>query len=76
MMSFLAGPHACIGYRIALLQMKSMLFTLVRDFEFELAISSEDIGRRNNIVGRPYVASDPGSGSQLPMLIQPCNVVV
>ncbi|KAJ3872268.1 cytochrome P450 [Lentinula edodes] len=76
MMSFLAGPHACIGYRIALLQMKSMLFTLVRDFEFELAISSEDIGRRNNIVGRPYVASDPGSGSQLPMLIHPCNVVV
>ncbi|KAJ6572150.1 cytochrome P450 [Mycena capillaripes] len=73
-MSFLAGPHACIGYRVALIQMKAMLFTLIRDFEFELAISPEDVGRRNNIVGRPYIASDPGSGSQLPMLIRPCKV--
>ncbi|KAJ7641534.1 cytochrome P450 [Roridomyces roridus] len=68
-MSFLAGPHACIGYRVALVQMKAMLFTLVRDFVFELAISPEDVGRRENIVGRPYVASDPGAGFQLPMLI-------
>ncbi|KAJ7141917.1 cytochrome P450 [Mycena crocata] len=69
-MSFLSGPHACIGYRVALIQMKAMLFTLLRDFEFELAISPEDVGRRNNIVGRPYIASDPGSGSRLPMLIR------
>ncbi|KAJ7931328.1 cytochrome P450 [Mycena leptocephala] len=67
-MSFLAGPHACIGYR-------AMLFTLVRDFEFELAFSPEDVGRRNNIVARPYIASDPESGSQLPMLIRPCQIV-
>ncbi|KAJ7167215.1 cytochrome P450 [Mycena crocata] len=73
-MSFLAGPHACIGYRVALIQMKAMLFTLIREFEFELAISPEDVGRRNNIVGRPYIASDPGSGSQLPMLIRPYKV--
>jgi hypothetical protein len=55
--------------------MKAMLFTLVRDFEFELAISPEDVGRRNNIVARPYIASDPESGSQLPMLIRPCQIV-
>lgn len=50
--------------------MKAFLFVLVKSFSFELAISAEDIGRRNNIVGRPYLASDPGAGTQLPMLIR------
>ncbi|KAF7291539.1 Cytochrome P450 [Mycena chlorophos] len=68
--SFLAGAHACIGYRVALLQVKSTLFTLIRHFEFELAISPEDIIRRNNIVGRPYLGSDPESGAQLPLLVR------
>jgi len=72
-MSFLSGSHACIGFRVALVQMKAMLFTLVREFNFELAISAEDIGRRSNIVGRPYMCSDPGSGSQLPLLISPAK---
>jgi hypothetical protein len=54
-------------------RMKAMLFTLIRDFEFYQAISPEDIGRRNNIVGRPYIASDPGSGSRLPLLIRSCH---
>jgi len=69
-MSFLVGSHACIGYRIALAQMKTMLFILIRGFEFELAVSAEDIGRVNNIVGRPFICSDPGAGTQLPMLVR------
>ncbi|KAI0051608.1 cytochrome P450 [Auriscalpium vulgare] len=70
-MSFLSGSHSCIGYRIALIQIKAMLFTLSRAFEVDLAVSPEDIGRNNNIVGRPYLASDPGAGPQLPMVIRP-----
>ncbi|KAJ6589227.1 cytochrome P450 [Mycena capillaripes] len=73
-MSFLSGTHACIGYRVALVEMKTMLFTLVRNLEFELAISAEDIGRRNNIVGRPYLISDPAAGNQLPMLVRPAKI--
>ncbi|KAF7796927.1 hypothetical protein EIP86_008112 [Pleurotus ostreatoroseus] len=69
-MSFLSGPHACIGYRFAVLEMKSLLFTLVKSFEFELAIQAEDVGRKSNIVGRPYICSNPGAGPQLPLLIR------
>lgn len=51
-------------------RIKALLFTLVRAFEFELAITPEDIGRKTNIVGRPYVISDPDEGPQLPMLVR------
>ena len=53
------------------IRMKAILFTLVRSFEIELSISAEDIGRRNNIVGRPYICSDPDAGMQLPLLVTP-----
>lgn len=47
-----------------------MLFILLRTLEFELAMTPEDIGRKTNIVGRPYVISDPSEGPQLPMLVR------
>jgi hypothetical protein len=50
------------------------LFTLVRAFEFELALPAEDIVRRTSIVGRPVIASNPSAGSQLPLLIRPANL--
>ncbi|EIN09254.1 cytochrome P450 [Punctularia strigosozonata HHB-11173 SS5] len=70
MMTFLGGTHSCVGYRFAMVEMKVILFTLIRAFEFRLAISPEDIGRKANIVGRPYVISDPESGTQLPLTIR------
>ncbi|KAJ6574465.1 cytochrome P450, partial [Mycena capillaripes] len=45
MLTFLGGPHACIGYRFSLVELKALLFTLVRGLEFELAVSTDDIGR-------------------------------
>lgn len=30
-LTFLAGPRGCIGYRFALLEIKAILFTLVKD---------------------------------------------
>lgn len=113
-MSFLSGPHACIGYRFSIVEcvpvtlqshtfayclhvlclldlpapllcklitdfsshlalvfrMKYLLFTMIRSFEFELAISPEDIGRKTSVVGRPFIASNPAAGTQLPVLIR------
>ncbi|EIM91637.1 cytochrome P450 [Stereum hirsutum FP-91666 SS1] len=69
-MTFLAGSHACMGFRFAVIEIKAMLFTLLRTLELELAITPEDIGRKTNIVGRPYVISDPDEGPQLPMLVR------
>ncbi|KIO34091.1 hypothetical protein M407DRAFT_64709, partial [Tulasnella calospora MUT 4182] len=35
-LTFLSGPRACIGYRLALLEMKVILFAIMRDIAFEL----------------------------------------
>lgn len=49
---------------------KAIVFTLVRAFEFELAVKHEDIVSYSSIVQRPYVKSDMAAGSQLPIIIR------
>jgi hypothetical protein len=104
LMTFIAGAHACIGYRFSVTEcvyhiiiplslakpcrgaprivglltnyfrrIKALLFTLVRTFEFELALEPEDIVRKTGIVGRPIIASNPSAGPQLPLLIRLAN---
>jgi len=71
-LSFSAGPRACIGYRFSLVEMKALLFALVRAFEFELAVPSKDIAATTTtIVQRPLVVTEPQKGSQLPLFIKP-----
>ncbi|KAH9973118.1 cytochrome P450 [Lactifluus volemus] len=72
--TFIAGPRACIGYRFTVAEIKALLFTLVRAFEFELALPANDIVRRPEGVGHPMVASNPAAGRQLPLLIRPVNM--
>ncbi|KAI0260279.1 cytochrome P450 [Gloeopeniophorella convolvens] len=74
LMTFIAGAHACIGYRFSVVEMKAILFTLVRAFEFSLALPPDDIVRKTMIVGRPVVSSNPAAGPQLPILVRPVNV--
>ncbi|KAJ6630229.1 cytochrome P450 [Mycena sp. CBHHK59/15] len=71
MLTFLGGPRACIGYRFSLVEMKALLFTLVRAFEFELAVPVADIGKKSSIVQRPIRRSEPEVGNQMPLLIKP-----
>ncbi|KAK7035895.1 cytochrome P450 [Favolaschia claudopus] len=71
MLSFLGGPRSCIGYRFSLVEMKALLFTLVRAFEFELAIPASDLGKKSAVVQRPIIKSDPAAGNQMPLLIRP-----
>ncbi|KZT05294.1 cytochrome P450 [Laetiporus sulphureus 93-53] len=71
LMSFLGGPRSCIGYRFSLVEMKALLFTLVRAFEFELAVTASDITKKRGIVQRPFVTSEMEKGHQLPLLIRP-----
>jgi hypothetical protein len=54
--------------------MKSILFTLLRAFEFELAVPAEEITKKGSmmeIVQRPALKSDPKGKNQLPLLIRP-----
>jgi len=90
MLTFLGGPHACIGYRFSLVEyvslplitkyadecfvicrFKALLFTLVRAFEFELAVPAGEIGKKATIVQRPFLINDPKAGSQMPLLLKP-----
>ncbi|TCD69789.1 hypothetical protein EIP91_006326 [Steccherinum ochraceum] len=69
-LSFLDGPRACIGYRFALIEIKALLFTLIRTFEFDLAVKPEDVSKFTTIVQRPVVLSEPENGSQMPLLVK------
>lgn len=69
--SFSAGPRHCIGYRFALIEMKVLIFTLIRKFKFERLPSNATITQKNFIVMLPWVVGEEEYGSQLPLLISP-----
>ena len=50
-----------------------MLFSLIRAFEFELAVPAEDIKKELllSIVQRPWVKSEADVGAQMPLIIRP-----
>ncbi|KAG7086435.1 hypothetical protein E1B28_002389 [Marasmius oreades] len=70
MMTFGGGGRACIGFRFSLVEIKVLLFTLLRAFEFELAVPKEDLIKSGRIVERPFVKSDKNTESQLPLLVK------
>jgi len=74
MLTFLGGPRACIGFRFSLIEMKTLLFTLVRAFEFDLVVPPKDILKRSTgIVQKPVLVTDPECVNQMPLLIKPYN---
>jgi len=73
-LSFLGGPRACIGYRFSIVEMKALLFTLIRAFEFELAVPAKDIIAKQSVVQRPIVTSEMEYGNQMPLLVKPYHV--
>ncbi|KAK7438395.1 hypothetical protein VKT23_018009 [Stygiomarasmius scandens] len=70
LLTFLGGARSCIGYRFSLVEMKALLYTLVRAFEFELGVPIEDIGKKSAVVTRPFLKSEPKQGSQLPLIVK------
>ncbi|KII91550.1 hypothetical protein PLICRDRAFT_51689 [Plicaturopsis crispa FD-325 SS-3] len=69
-LTFIAGPRACIGYRFSLVEIKALLFTLVRAFEFEPAVPASDITKKTTITQRPILRSEPEKGGQMPLFIR------
>lgn len=64
-----------IPFSLFLSRMKALLFTLIRAFEFELAVPPEDIAKRTALVQRPIVLSDPDGGHQMPLLLKPVHQI-
>lgn len=69
-MTFAGGVHACIGYRFALMEMKALLFTLVRSFSFDLAFAPEELRTRTAALMRPYLVNEVEKGVQMPLYIR------
>ncbi|KAJ7473306.1 cytochrome P450 [Mycena latifolia] len=70
LLAFLSGPHNCIGAKFALAEMKALLFTLVRAFEFEMVVPKDDVGRTTSPVGQPLVLSEKEKGTQMPLRLR------
>ncbi|KAJ3514176.1 hypothetical protein NLJ89_g2524 [Agrocybe chaxingu] len=69
LLTFLGGPRACIGYRLSLAEMKALLFTLVKAFDFELAVPPSDL---MSVAKRPSLRSEPYSaGNKMPLKLKP-----
>ncbi|KAI0753239.1 cytochrome P450 [Daedaleopsis nitida] len=72
LLTFLGGPRACIGYRFALVEMKATLFTLLRAFEFELAVPAAHVHSKTVIVQRPLLRGVAGEIERcaMPLLVR------
>ncbi|KAH9894818.1 cytochrome P450 [Cubamyces lactineus] len=71
LLTFIGGPRACIGYRFSLVELKAILFSIIRGFEFEMPIAPEDYEIKTSALQRPSVRSAPEKGGQLPLLVKP-----
>ncbi|CCM00620.1 uncharacterized protein FIBRA_02656 [Fibroporia radiculosa] len=63
------GNRSCIGYRLAINEIKIFLFALLRDIEFSIDPSIE-IDKKVNVVTRPVVKSEPHRGNQMPLRLR------
>ncbi|KAJ6524221.1 cytochrome P450, partial [Mycena capillaripes] len=70
LMNFFAGTYSCIGFRFSIVQIKSLLYTLIRAFEFEAAIPEGGIDFTATMVMHPKVIADPEGGTQLPLIVR------
>ncbi|KAF8738044.1 cytochrome p450, partial [Rhizoctonia solani] len=51
LMTFIHGPNACIGYRFAVIEVKALLYSLVRAFEFNIDPNLEIVGKTMYVFG-------------------------
>ncbi|KAG9124666.1 hypothetical protein FRC07_010713 [Ceratobasidium sp. 392] len=72
--SFVEGPHACIGHRFAVVEMKALLYSLIRSIEFTIDPSIEIVAK-TGLVTRPCVKSQLNQGNQMPLICKPFAAV-
>ncbi|KAJ7434308.1 cytochrome P450 monooxygenase [Mycena galericulata] len=69
-LTFLAGPHHCIGFRFSLAEQKALLFLLIRAFEFAPAVPAGAFRTSSGGLQAPFVRSEMGTGPQMPLLVR------
>ncbi|KAJ7118342.1 cytochrome P450 [Mycena epipterygia] len=74
LLTFFAGPHNCIGFRFSLVEMKALLFTLIRALEFEQAVPGGIGAIATGLIQRPTVLAGKEKGQGLPLIVKPYNM--
>ncbi|CAE7156988.1 unnamed protein product [Rhizoctonia solani] len=74
LMTFIHGQRSCIGYRFSIIEMKALLYSLVRAIEFSID-PQIDIGKSVTAVIRPHVVSEREKGNQMPLICKPVSVI-
>ncbi|BGP16891.1 hypothetical protein JCM10213_007336 [Rhodosporidiobolus nylandii] len=69
-LTFLAGPRSCIGFKFALLELKALLSVVIDDFEFSLRNEDLKIERRSQIVTRPLIVGEETLGTRMPLRVR------
>jgi cytochrome P450 len=70
-MTFIDGPRRCVGYKLALMELKMLLFVLIQSFVFE-PLPAARIGKWNLFSTRPYLAGELYTvGSSMPLVVRP-----
>ncbi|GMK55295.1 hypothetical protein CspeluHIS016_0203510 [Cutaneotrichosporon spelunceum] len=70
-MSFIGGPRNCIGHRLTVLEMKAVLFVLLRSFVFEQLPNPPELKRTYMVIQRAMVVGEEEHGPQMPLLVRP-----
>lgn len=58
------------GFRFSLLEIKTILFVLMRSFEFGEAVDKELIVPKTAIVTRPIIKGREEQGPQMPLIVK------
>ncbi|KAK4057130.1 hypothetical protein OIO90_001625 [Microbotryomycetes sp. JL221] len=69
MLTFLAGARACIGYRMAVLEIKAILSVLIDSFEFAEREPGLQVERKSAIVTRPAIVGEENLGLRMPLKV-------
>jgi len=74
--AFLQGPRTCLGIRLALLQYKMMVSSVVKAFELSADVDAGSGGRietylNGSTILTPYVVGRREDGVQVPLKIRP-----
>ncbi|KAG9003804.1 hypothetical protein FRB95_009891 [Tulasnella sp. JGI-2019a] len=70
-MSFIGGPRHCIGYRFALLEMKILVYALLRNMSFSLPDPIPFVEKKSVMLMRPLVTlADGTKKSYMPLIVK------
>ncbi|KAF8155010.1 cytochrome P450, partial [Mycena galopus ATCC 62051] len=69
-LTFFAGSTKCIGFRFSLTEMKTLLFMLIRAFEFQPGVLAGGIGPAPSFLQVPVVVNEAEKGAGLPLVLK------